>query len=92
MDVGRRNRFGLTALRHSNLVQLKMDGSEFGFDFAGTYTKVVPNERIEYAFGDRNGLVEFVSGADGVKVAVVAAARGHGRGKPRRHYPQGFFL
>ena len=28
------------------------DGS-FGFDFAGTYTKVVPNELIEYSFGDR---------------------------------------
>ena len=27
------------------------DGS-FGFDFAGTYTKVVPHQRIEYAFGN----------------------------------------
>ena len=30
------------------------DGS-FGFDFAGTYTKVVPNELMEYAFGDHSG-------------------------------------
>lgn len=46
------------------------DGS-FGFDFAGTYTQVVPNERIEYAFGDRNGTVAFIDGADGVKVRVT---------------------
>lgn len=31
------------------------DGS-FGFDFAGTYTKIVPNALIEYAFGDRVGM------------------------------------
>lgn len=43
------------------------DGS-FGFDFAGTYTAVVPHERIEYAFGDRTGTVEFVESADGVTV------------------------
>lgn len=46
------------------------DGS-FGFDFAGTYTKVIPNERIEYAFGDRNGAVEFINSSDGVKVRVT---------------------
>jgi uncharacterized protein YndB with AHSA1/START domain len=46
------------------------DGS-FGFDFAGTYTKIVPNELIEYAFGDRTGAVEFVTGANGVTVRVT---------------------
>ena len=35
------------------------DGS-FGFDFAGTYTKVVPQELIEMAFGDRAAVVEFI--------------------------------
>jgi uncharacterized protein YndB with AHSA1/START domain len=45
------------------------DGS-FGFDFAGTYIKVVPNALIEYTFGDRVGVVEFVQGADGVTVRV----------------------
>lgn len=45
------------------------DGS-FGFDFAGTYTKVVPHALIEYAFGDRVGVVEFVQGAEGVTVRV----------------------
>lgn len=34
------------------------DGS-FGFDFAGTYTAVVPNKRLEYSFGDRKATVEF---------------------------------
>jgi len=35
------------------------DGS-FGFDFAGTYTKVIPNERIEMALGERTVVVEFI--------------------------------
>lgn len=46
------------------------DGS-FGFDFAGTYTKIVPNQLIEYAFGDRAGVVEFVPDTKGVTVRVT---------------------
>lgn len=46
------------------------DGS-FGFDFAGEYTQVLPLQRIEYAFGDRVGLVEFKDGAGGVTVTVT---------------------
>jgi uncharacterized protein YndB with AHSA1/START domain len=46
------------------------DGS-FGFDFAGTYTKVVPQQLIEYVFGDRAGTVEFMEGANGVTVRVT---------------------
>lgn len=46
------------------------DGS-FGFDFAGTYTKIVPNKLIEYSFGDRAGMVEFVPEAKGVTVRVT---------------------
>ena len=46
------------------------DGS-FGFDFAGTYTKIVPNKLIEYAFGDRVGVVEFVPAENGVTVCVT---------------------
>ncbi len=46
------------------------DGS-FGFDFEGEYTKVVPNELIEYTFGDRVGVVEFSEGDDGVRVTVT---------------------
>ena len=36
------------------------DGS-FGFDFAGTYTKVVHHKLIESQFGDRTMQVEFIS-------------------------------
>jgi uncharacterized protein YndB with AHSA1/START domain len=43
------------------------DGS-FGFDFAGTYTKIVPHKLIEYSFGDRIGAVEFVDGGNSVTV------------------------
>lgn len=46
------------------------DGS-FGFDFAGTYTKVVPNERLEFSFGDRTAVVEFARAGDGVDVRVT---------------------
>jgi uncharacterized protein YndB with AHSA1/START domain len=45
------------------------DGS-FGFDFAGTYTRVVPNRLIEYSFGDRTAKVEFTEAPEGVKVRV----------------------
>jgi uncharacterized protein YndB with AHSA1/START domain len=45
------------------------DGS-FGFDFEGEYTKVVPHQLIEYSFGGRTAVVEFVDGADGVAVTV----------------------
>ena len=46
------------------------DGS-FGFDFSGTYTKIVPHELIEFTFGDRTASVEFASGAEGVTVCVA---------------------
>jgi uncharacterized protein YndB with AHSA1/START domain len=39
-----------------------------GFDFAGTYTRVVPYERIESIFGDRTLVVEFLPGPGGVTV------------------------
>ena len=35
------------------------DGS-FGFDFAGTYTKIVPHDLIEYAFGERTAEIRFI--------------------------------
>ncbi len=51
------------------------DGS-FGFDFAGTYTKVVPNQLLEYTMGDRSAAVEFLPGAAGVTVRVTFDAEG----------------
>lgn len=46
------------------------DGS-MGFDFAGTYTKIVEHKLIEYSFGDRRAQVEFTTGANGVSVRVT---------------------
>ena len=46
------------------------DGS-MGFDFAGTYTKVVPHQSIEFSFGDRTASVEFAPGPGGVTVRVM---------------------
>ena len=46
------------------------DGS-FGFDFAGTYTNIVPYRLIEYTFGDRAGVVEFMPATNGVTVRVT---------------------
>ena len=46
------------------------DGSA-GFDFEGTYTKVVPNERIEYRMSDgREAIVRFTKEPDGTRVRV----------------------
>jgi uncharacterized protein YndB with AHSA1/START domain len=46
------------------------DGS-MGFDFAGTYTKIVPPKLIEYTFGDRMARVEFTDGSGSVDVCVT---------------------
>ena len=57
------------------------DGSE-GFDFAGTYTKIVPEQRIEYAFGDRTAEVLFREWPEGVRVSVSF--------DPETTYPEDF--
>ena len=49
------------------------DGS-FGFDFAGTYTKIIPNELIEYVFDDRSASVEFINVNDGVRLRITFVA------------------
>lgn len=46
------------------------DGS-MGFDFAGTYTKIIEHELIAYSFGDREAQVEFAPGLEGVGVRVT---------------------
>lgn len=46
------------------------DGS-FGFDFAGTYTKIIENNLLEYSFGDRNVQVMFTQVTNGVEVKVT---------------------
>lgn len=45
------------------------DGSE-GFDFAGTYTKIVPQQLIAYEFGGRHATVEFAEAKGGSNVRV----------------------
>ena len=49
------------------------DGS-FGFDFAGTYTKIIPNELIEYVFDDRSASVEFIKVNHGVRLRITFVA------------------
>ncbi len=49
------------------------DGS-VGFDFAGTYTAIVPHERIEYAFGERTATVTFAEDAGRTSVRVTFEA------------------
>ena len=56
-------------LRVSSRMEAK-DGS-FGFDFAGTYTKIVPNQWIEYSFEGRAGVVEFLPAPKGVTLRVT---------------------
>jgi len=46
------------------------DGS-FGFDFAGTYTKIIPERLLEYSFGDRTASIEFTEIQDGINVKVI---------------------
>lgn len=46
------------------------DGT-IGFDFAGTYTEIVENELIAYAFGDRTARVEFAEVPNGTRVSVT---------------------
>ena len=45
------------------------DGST-GFDFEGTYTKIVEQEWIEYEFGDRQAHISFMESPEGVVVRV----------------------
>jgi uncharacterized protein YndB with AHSA1/START domain len=49
------------------------DGS-FGFDFAGTYTRILEHKLIAYAFGDRKAQVEFVERQGDVNVRVTFEA------------------
>jgi len=60
-------------LREGGLFSSRMEAKDgsMGFDFAGTYTKILEHKRIEYAFGDRKAEVDFVPGPKGVTVRVV---------------------
>lgn len=49
------------------------DGS-FGFDFAGTYTRVEPMAALAYQMGDRTAEISFSEGPGGVTVTVAFEA------------------
>jgi hypothetical protein len=46
------------------------DGS-MGFDFAGTYTKIIQHKLIEYSFGDRTAQVVFTPDPTSLRVQVA---------------------
>jgi uncharacterized protein YndB with AHSA1/START domain len=52
--------------RFSHRMEAK-DGS-MGFDFEGTFTSIVPHERIECSFDERTLRVDFVPEAEGTRV------------------------
>lgn len=60
-------------LREGGVFSSRMEAKDgsMGFDFAGTYTKIVEHKRIEYAFGDRKAEVEFVPGPNDIVVRVT---------------------
>ncbi|WP_316239248.1 SRPBCC family protein [Bradyrhizobium sp. SZCCHNR1015] len=51
--------------------RMEAKNGSMGFDFAGTYTKIVEHKLIEYAFGDRRAEVHFEPGPNGVVVRVA---------------------
>jgi uncharacterized protein YndB with AHSA1/START domain len=57
-------------LRVGGAFSFRMEASDgsMGFDFAGTYTRIVPSELIECSFGGRALLVEFLNGQEAVTV------------------------
>ncbi len=50
--------------------RMEAKDSSMGFDFAGTYTDVIVNHRIDYQFGERKATVLFDETEGGVSVTV----------------------
>jgi uncharacterized protein YndB with AHSA1/START domain len=65
--------------------RMEAKNGSFGFDFAGTYTKVEPHKVIAYAFGDRAGVVDFLDGTDGVTVRATFDAETQNPIEQQRH-------
>jgi uncharacterized protein YndB with AHSA1/START domain len=51
--------------------RMEAKNGSMGFDFAGVYTKIVPQECIEYSFGERTAQVDFAPSDKGVNVRVT---------------------
>jgi uncharacterized protein YndB with AHSA1/START domain len=60
-------------LREGGVFSSRMEAKDgsMGFDFAGTYTKIVMHKLIEYSFGDRTARIEFSTMPDGVKLCIT---------------------
>lgn len=54
--------------------RMEAKNGSFGFDFTGTYNKIVDHALIEYEFGERTAMVEFIQVLDGIKVRVTFEA------------------
>ena len=65
-------------LREGGMFSSRMEAKDgsVGFDFAGTYTKIVPHELIEYSLGDRAVSVEFRPKNDATAVHITFDAEG----------------
>jgi len=59
-------------LREGGAFSSRMEAKDgrFGFDFAGTYTRVVVHHLLEYSFGDRQASVQFIATPPCVTVKV----------------------
>src|SRR5258708_14738777 len=57
--------------------RMEAKGGSMGFDFAGTYTKLVEHKLIESAFGDRGLVGEFVAGQGGLPVPETFCSASH---------------
>ena len=60
-------------LREGGMFSSRMEAKDgsMGFDFAGTYTKIIEHRLIEYSFGGRSAQVVFTSEPSGVGVRVT---------------------
>jgi uncharacterized protein YndB with AHSA1/START domain len=63
----------LVDLREGGMFSSRMEAKDgsMGFDFAGTYTKIIEHRLIEYSFGGRTAQVVFTSEPTGVGVRVT---------------------
>jgi uncharacterized protein YndB with AHSA1/START domain len=57
-------------LREGGIFSSRMEAKDgsMGFDFAGTYTKIIPHKFIDAQFGDRTMQVEFMPSGNAVLV------------------------
>src|SRR5215467_15270768 len=60
-------------LREGGVFSSRMEAKDgsVGFDFAGTYTKIVPHQLIECTFGGRTLSVQFIKAGDRVTVREI---------------------